>query len=323
MLKRLSGWLVVAGLALASGPVAAQSTRAYAPEDLRQLSVPGRVRVIEREYADQSRGRQIPDDQLEFYLDQIDRGWGFGRVKQDIATSLRGSSGQWRPQPGSNSQTIACSSNDRKRRQCATPFRGRAVLVGALSDSPCIEGQTWGSGPGVVWVDRGCRGRFAEGRGGWGGGNGGGGPVGGAGTIRCESQDQRQRVCNTGWRNAVLVRQLSDTRCIEGRTWGQRGGSVWVDGGCRGEFAEGRGGGGSGGGDWGPGQGRPPVDGGYTVTCSSDDKRRRSCAWDPRQGRPVLIQQLSSTRCVEGRSWGYDDRALWVSEGCRARFGAR
>ncbi|UKE42665.1 DUF3011 domain-containing protein [Xanthomonas translucens pv. secalis] len=314
MLKQLSGWLLMAGLALASGPVVAQSARAYAPEDLRQLSMPSRVRVIEREYADQTRGRQIPDDQLEFYMDQIDRGWGFGRIQQDIATSLRGSSGQWRPQPGFDAQTVACSSNDRRRCQCATPFRGRARLVGALSDSPCIEGQTWGSGPGVVWVDGGCRGRFAEGRGGWGDG-GGPGP---GGTIRCESQDRRQRVCNTGWRDAVLVRQLSDTRCIEGRSWGQRDGMVWVDDGCRGEFAEGRG---RGGGGWGPD--RPPSGDDYSVTCSSDDKRLRSCAWDRGQGRPSVIQQLSGTTCVEGRNWGYEGNAVWVKEGCRARFGAR
>jgi hypothetical protein len=315
MLQRLGAWLLVVGLALASGPVAAQRARAYAPEDLRQLSVPGRVRVIEGEYAEQSRGRQIPDDQLEFYLDQIDRGWGLGRIQQDISTSLRGSSGQWRPQPGVDAQTIACSSNDRKRRQCATPFRGRARLIGTLSDSPCIEGQTWGTGPGVVWVDRGCRGRFAEGRGGWGdGGSPGHGPSAGGTPIRCESQDQRQRVCNTGWRNAVLVRQLSDTRCVQGRTWGQRDGAVWVDDGCRGEFAEGRGGG---------DPGRPPSDGDYSVTCSSDDKRLRSCAWDRGRGRPALIQQLSGTTCIEGRNWGYEGKTVWVTEGCRARFGAR
>ena len=65
--------LAFAGAALPA-PAAAQSTRAYAPENLRQLSFSDRVRVVEREYADQSRGRQIPDDQLEFYLDQIDSG---------------------------------------------------------------------------------------------------------------------------------------------------------------------------------------------------------------------------------------------------------
>ncbi|PTT41474.1 hypothetical protein DBR33_12965, partial [Stenotrophomonas sp. HMWF022] len=28
------------------------------------------------------------------------------------------------------------------------------------------------------------------------------------GVVRCESQNNRERVCNTGWRDAQLVRQL-------------------------------------------------------------------------------------------------------------------
>jgi len=35
------------------------------------------------------------------------------------------------------------------------------------------------------------------------------------------------------------------------------------------------------------------------------------------------VQQLSGRACVEGRSWGYSNGSLWVSGGCRARFGAR
>ncbi len=295
-------------LALAA-PVAAQaqSARAYAPENLRQLSVPDRVRVIEREYADQSRGRQIPDDQLEFYLAQVDSGWGFSRIKQDIATSLRGSGGTWRPNPGWSSQTVTCSSNDRRRRQCQTPFRGRAVLVENISGTRCVEGQNWGSGSGFIWVDQGCRGRFAEGRG-WGGSGGGGN----GGILRCESQDNRERICPAGgWRGATLVRQLSKTRCVEGQNWGVRNGAIWVRSGCRGEFAESRGGG------WGGGNSN------YSVTCSSDNNRPRTCAWDRRQGRPVVIQQISKNACIEGRTWGLDGNAIWVNGGCRARFGAR
>ncbi|HBK46118.1 MAG TPA: hypothetical protein DDZ67_06700, partial [Xanthomonadaceae bacterium] len=63
-------------------------------------------------------------------------------------------------------QTVTCSSNDKRRRQCDTPFRGRAVLVENISGTRCVEGSNWGSGRGYVWVDRGCRGRFAEQRGG-------------------------------------------------------------------------------------------------------------------------------------------------------------
>ena len=96
LFRTLSVALLVLGLAGVTAtlptPAAAQSTRAYAPENLRPLSVSDRVRVLELEYAEQSGGRQLPDDQLEFYLDQIDSGWGFSRIQQDIATSLRGGS---------------------------------------------------------------------------------------------------------------------------------------------------------------------------------------------------------------------------------------
>lgn len=215
---------------------------------------------------------------------------------------------------GYSGQTITCASNDNRRAQCAAPFSGRAVLVQNLSSTRCVEGSNWGSGRGFVWVDRGCRARFADSRGndgGYGGGQGG--------TIRCESTDKRQRVCNTHWRGATLVRQLSDTRCVEGRTWGFRNGSLWVNDGCRGEFAEGRGGWGGGNNGGGSGHGDPN----YQVTCSSDDQRRRYCDWDRNRGRPVIVQQLSKTRCDEGRTWGYERNQLWVDDGCRARFGAR
>ncbi|MEE7545889.1 DUF3011 domain-containing protein, partial [Xanthomonas sp. Kuri4-1] len=69
---------------------------------------------------------------------------------------------------GWNGQTVTCSSNDKRRHDCQTPFRGRAVLVENLSGTRCVEGDNWGSDRGRLWVDHGCRGRFAEARGGWG-----------------------------------------------------------------------------------------------------------------------------------------------------------
>jgi hypothetical protein len=199
---------------------------------------------------------------------------------------------------------VVCSSNDRNPHQCTTPFRGPARLVENLSSTRCIEGSNWGSRPGQVWVSGGCRARFVEARG------PGGGPQGG-GTIRCESADRRMQSCRTGWDSAVLVRQLSDTRCVEGRNWGARRGEVWVNDGCRGEFAAGRGGPGG-----ATGMAAP-------VTCSSDDNRQHVCGWDRRWGRPYLVRQLSKTRCVEGRTWGYDGRGLWVDDGCRGQFAGR
>ena len=78
------------------------STRAYAPEDIGSLPVSDQIRVIENEYRDQSGGRELPDDQLDFYLDQVKYSrWTFSRIKSDIAGSLHGSgSGGWRPPAG-------------------------------------------------------------------------------------------------------------------------------------------------------------------------------------------------------------------------------
>ena len=230
-------------LAFMAGSVSAQvQTRAYAPEDLRTLSVSDQSRVIGQEYSEQSRGRRIPDDQLRFYLDQVNRSnWTFSRIKQDIATSLGGGSGGWNPNPGNG-----------------YPGTGRV--------------------------------------------------------IRCESINMRERGCPTGFRNrARLVRNLSKGKCIEGNSWRQEPGTIWVRNGCRGEFEEITGGGG-----WNPGGG-----GGYSVTCASEDNRHRTCAWDSRQGRPVVIQNISKTACRENVNWGYQGQQIWVNKGCRARFGVR
>jgi len=217
--------------------------------------------------------------------------------------------------PGSQNGTIRCDSNSNRQQVCNTGWRS-AVLVRQVSDTRCTEGRNWGSNNGSVWVSGGCRAEFAEARGNSGGNGHGGWNGNGNGnrTIRCDSNGNRQQVCNTGWRSAVLVRQVSDTRCTEGRNWGSNNGTVWVNGGCRGEFGEGRGGGSG----WNNGGNNN-----YLVECASSSNRANTCAWDRRQGRPVITQQLSDTRCVEGRNWGYNGNSIWVNGGCRARFSGR
>jgi hypothetical protein len=56
-----------------------------------------------------------------------------------------------------------------------------------------------------------------------------------------------------------------------------------------------------------------------TIRCSSDDGRRNYCDADTRGG-VTLSRQLSQASCIEGRSWGYDRRGIWVDAGCRAEF---
>lgn len=132
---------------------------------------------------------------------------------------------------------------------------------------------------------------------------------GGFGTIECHSPDYGPRQCPSGFRRAVLVRQISRAPCIEGRTWGIDRGTIWVDDGCAAEFASaGRPGGGPG---WGGG-------GGAQIECRSEKYGFARCSSDRAPAR--LLRQISRASCEEGRTWGVDRDGLWVDQGCAAVF---
>lgn len=212
---------------------------------------------------------------------------------------------------------VRCESGGGRTERCQ--ILGDVRLVRQLSDAPCIEGRTWGRERGGVWVTQGCRADFVgTGYGdGYGDGGYGPGPGGGYGaTFRCESQDGRYRRCDAAGRGRVdLVRQLSNTACIEGRTWGRERGGVWVDRGCRAEFQSRRGGGWNDGGGWEGGYGQ-------TIRCESNDNRTERCGVNVRRD-VQLTRQLSKSPCIEGRTWGWDRGGVWVSGGCRGEFSAR
>src|SRR6478672_4089952 len=128
-------------------------------------------------------------------------------------------------------------------------------------------------------------------------------------TISCSSDDGHRHYCPADTRGGVrLLQQRSGSSCRKGYSWGYDRGGVWVDRGCRADFAidsyQYRG---SGSGSIG------------TISCSSDDGRRHYCAVDA-GGRVHLQQQRSGSPCREGYSWGSDDKAIWVDHGCRADF---
>lgn len=144
------------------------------------------------------------------------------------------------------------------------------------------------------------------------------------GPITCGSVNGRQARCETGWRDAELAHQDSDTRCVRGQNWGVDRGVIWVDRGCRGQFvAAGRGGG-----DW---HGDRPGHGGWNpgpgwnrdiqLQCGSVNNRYQLCQVDiGRNGRVQLVRQQSDARCRQGYSWGYNRAGVWVDKGCRAQF---
>lgn len=125
---------------------------------------------------------------------------------------------------------IRCESDDGRWNRCDAP-RGRVELVRQLSRSACVRGQSWGTEGRGIWVNGGCRAEFrVEPRGGY-------GYESPSQRFVCESTGGSTRFCPAGGRGEVrLVRQVSRSPCIEGRTWGRERDGVWVGQGCRAEF---------------------------------------------------------------------------------------
>ncbi len=55
------------------------------------------------------------------------------------------------------------------------------------------------------------------------------------------------------------------------------------------------------------------------ITCNSRDSQYTYCRAHT-EDQVRLSRQLSSTDCIEGRTWGYDRHGIWVDRGCRAEF---
>ena len=72
-----------------------------------------------------------------------------------------------------------------------------------------------------------------------------------------------------------------------------------------------RGGGGGGDRDDRPGPGG--------IVCTSNNGERVYCEAETRDGIQ-LVRQIGGAPCVEGRTWGFDRRGIWVDRGCRAEF---
>lgn len=138
--------------------------------------------------------------------------------------------------------------------------------------------------------------------------------------VRCESRGYNYTRCNANWRDARIVRQTSNNECRKGRSWGVDRQGLWVDRGCGGVFVEagGRPGYGNNNGSWQPGNN---WDRDIRFTCQSEDFRYKLCQVDTGRGGQVRIErQLSDTRCVQNRNWGYNRAGVWVNGGCAGIF---
>lgn len=129
--------------------------------------------------------------------------------------------------PSHYGSTITCSSRSYQREVCDLPSTGRVYLDQQLSNSRCIQGETWGVIGRVLWVEEGCSGRFridAQ-------------PAWEAYTLRCESTNNSRHECRVKANGiARLYKQVSRSTCDQGYSWGQNDNVIWVDKGCRAIF---------------------------------------------------------------------------------------
>ena len=231
---------------------------------------------------------------------------------------------------GYNGTVVRCESRDGRTERCNISG-GDVQLVRQLSGSPCIRGRNWGTDYRGLWVSSGCRGEFRVQSGGYDDyndyddddddryssgygndyGNDYGNGYGNDGVFRCESGKGRTVRCDSAGGRAELVRQLSNTPCVRGQSWGSDSRGVWVSNGCRALFRAGGYGNGYGNGQYGS----------DLLRCESRDNRSHSCSFaDGRRGEIRLLRQLSGKPCIENQTWGRSRNGVWVTRGCRAEF---
>jgi peptide methionine sulfoxide reductase MsrB len=207
-------------------------------------------------------------------------------------------------------QSIPCSSDDGEKHYCAADTRHGARLVRQRSQAPCKQGESWGYDEEGIWVDKGCGGEFTLGR-----AEDGGDARGerGGGSITCASDDGRRKVCPADTSNGVqLVRQRSDAKCKEGSSWGHDTRGIWVDKGCDADFVVGVPGHPAG---YGKAVGKS-----QKISCASFDGRKNYCEVDTQGAKVQLTRQTGTAPCMEGSTWGYDRRGVWVDRGCNGEF---
>jgi len=73
---------------------------------------------------------------------------------------FRGNFRRNRQQQG-NREVVTCSSTRGRRAYCGSNVAGAQVrMLRQMGNQACIQGQTWGSDNGGIWVDRGCSAQF-------------------------------------------------------------------------------------------------------------------------------------------------------------------
>lgn len=223
--------------------------------------------------------------------------------------------------PGSQMpRLVRCESVRSRRTFCSVNTQGSVRLSQQLSQRACVAGRTWGYTYRGIWVSRGCRAQFVVGR---------STPyhdatvdsghshyVDSSGrVVHCVATASGRTYCGDSHSRYVMA-GTRDPDCIQGQTWGTDERGVWVSGNCSADFNA------------------SPYDNdvntstevnhthhldssGQLVHCVATATGRTYCGDSHSH---LTMSGSPDPACVEGRTWGRDERGVWVSSGCNADF---
>jgi hypothetical protein len=235
-----------------------------------------------------------------------------------LGAGMAGAQTYYPPQPGygygddgyGQARTVRCESRDSRLARCRIDGAGDVRITRQLSRQQCIQGRNWDYTRDEIRVSGGCRAEFLvmprdnDRYGDRDRGN----RYGQDQVVRCDSRSQRRTYCGDGYGQYEMI-GYRNANCIQGRTYGQDQRGLWVSGNCSAQFRllhdENR--------------GRYGDRDNYeqTVRCISNSSGRTYCG---DAGARYTLRDTGNRYCVEGRTYGTDQRGLWVSNPCQAEF---
>jgi hypothetical protein len=208
-------------------------------------------------------------------------------------------------------RTVRCESINSRAQRCRIDGAGEVRIARQLSRQQCIRGRNWDYTYNEIRVRDGCRADFSvmprdDDRYGY----DDRGQHGRDRVVRCDSRSQRRTYCGDGNGQYQMI-GYRNANCVQGRTFGQDSRGLWVSGYCSAQFRlvdDDR---------YGRGDGRHDQYA-QVIRCYANTSGRAYCG--DANARYTLRDSNSSRYCIEGRTWGTDQRGLWVSNPCQAEF---
>ncbi len=237
-------------------------------------------------------------------------GWTEGTVWAD--NSCRGEFEVSYRSAAGNTKRITCGTLTARREMCKTegPVASVRVVRELGPTNRCRKGSTWDNTESSVWAGNGCRAEFEVtyrapavlpv-------------PVPAPNTrrITCGTFSGKEVSCKTeGYATDVrLVRDLSNSKCRKGNSWGNTDSVIWTSKGCRADFEV----------TYREAGPTPPTST-RRITCGSFSAAQVTCKTEGYATEVRLVRDLNGDRCRKGVNWGNTDSFIWTNKGCRAEF---